>query len=317
MRSQVFLVISLILMSFALFGCGNNQSAMDKSPYIGGTNGLLVSFMDSFPPDSVFDGGTDPFDIVVNLKNDGEFDIPAGGVIVRLSGIDATQFGLGEGVMKQVINSQINSKKKGSEGNTIPGDEAVAEFKGFNQVTPLTGTMAFPLRADVCYSYGTTATTNLCYRKDLRTTESGVCKVEETKKVFNSGAPVQVTDLQEFPKGADGISFTFTVALKGNGLVYKDSVQDCTDATRTDKGWVYVDVKTDLQGLTCRGLKDASGGSTGTTAGYARLADGKAIIQCDQAANVDTDFVRPLNIYLKYKYGDDVSSTLIVKHAAE
>ncbi|MBW2988550.1 hypothetical protein DRJ48_02685 [Candidatus Woesearchaeota archaeon] len=310
MRTRPLLVLLLILL---VVGCQQGKGpTTEKSPYIGGTNGLLISFMDNFPPAEVFDGGEDPFDIVVNLKNDGEFDIPAGEIRVSISGIQATEFNKNPGDMIKVLNQGLEGKKKDSEGNLIPGDEESVEFENFNHVSPLTGTMQYPVRADVCYLYGGIATTKLCFRKNLRSTEEGVCEVQGEKRVFNSGEPIQVQDFSEFVKGSQEIGFNFKIVKLGNGEVYKYTVRDCSEASYGDKNWVYVEIRTNEPGLECRGLKDGT-----ATSGFVRLSDGEATVNCEQPANVQTDFEKPINIYLKYRYREDITTTLIVKHTPE
>jgi hypothetical protein len=45
-----------------------------------------------------------------------------------------------------------------------------------------------------------------------------------------------------------------------------------------------------------------------------RLSEGYALVQCDQPSNAETDFEKPVDIFLKYRYSEDLSTTLVVKH---
>ncbi len=304
-----FLIITLLAV-LILVGCaGDDSGTTDKSPFIGGTNGLLLKFMDNFPPAEIFDGGDDPFDIMLTIENAGEFDIPAGELIVTISGIQANSFGLTPGSLTKRLDVLLEGKKKTSEGDTIPGGEETIEFLNLNHVSPLTGTMTFPLRADVSYLYGTTASAKLCYKTNLRLTEDAVCTVEGSKTVYNSAGPVQITELEEYVKGSGAIGIRFKVSLQSNGDVCKHTLAECRNAAHADQNLVHVKVVTNEAGLTCRGLRDGS-----ATEGYARLSEGEAVVQCDQPANVQNDFEKPVDIFLKYRYSEDMSTTLVVKH---
>ena len=43
---------------------------------MGGSDGVIINFEEAAPPEEVYDGGDFPFGVVVNLKNEGEFDVP-------------------------------------------------------------------------------------------------------------------------------------------------------------------------------------------------------------------------------------------------
>ncbi len=306
--------ILIILFAFILLvGCTpTDKTPIEKNPYIGGTNGLIISFRENAPPSDIFDGGDDPFDIVVNLKNEGEFNIPQGGAQLRISGIQAAEFGQNENNMRQTLNFEIPGKTKDSEDNVIPGGYEDVEFTNFNHAQPLTGTLTYPLRVDVCYLYGGLSTSKLCYKKNLRTTDTNICTVAESKQVFNSGQPIQVKDLTEYVKGSDRIGFTFKVVRLGNGETFKDTLANCDDATYQEKNRVFVNVDTGEAGLECRGLKDG-----GPASGYVRLSSGEAVVSCDQPAAVNSDYEKPMTITLRYKFQEDVSTHLVVKHTPE
>jgi hypothetical protein len=310
MKTSFLIAIFAIIL---LTGCTQETTTdFDKNPYIGGTNGLILTFRENAPPSEVFDGGEDPFDIVVNLKNEGEFNIPAGGAHLRVSGIQATEFGKTDSNLHQTLNYEIAGKIKDSEGNVIQGGYEDVEFVDLNKIGSLPGTMTYPLRVDVCYLYGGMATSKLCYKKDLRSTDNKICSVTGTKQVFNSGQPVHISELTQYVKGTNSIGFTFKVIRAGNGEIFMDTLTNCEDATHQNKDRVFVSVDTGEQGLECRGLRDGT-----ATQGYVRLASGEAIVSCDQPANVGSDFQKPLTISLRYRYREDVFTHLVVKHSPE
>ena len=223
-------IITTALIIIAFTGCaGDGGKPSAGSPFVGGTNGILMSFLEGNPPAEVTDGEQFPFKVVVKLKNDGEATIPAGWMKLSLSGIDPVEFSAKESDMSQPTGEEekLIRTYKDVEGNTIEGGTAYISFPpndddSFNYKGSLSGNMPFTIRADACYRYGTMATSKLCLKRNvLEPDKEGVCKVTESKAVYNSGGPVQITSLQEGVGGRNRISFTFTVAHKGNGNMYQ------------------------------------------------------------------------------------------------
>ena len=85
MKSKSF-ILGLILVSLVLAGC-DGDSSTNTNPFVGGEQGLAVSYRPLYPPEEVFDCGDDVFDVEVILNNQGEYDIKQGEAIVTLSGI--------------------------------------------------------------------------------------------------------------------------------------------------------------------------------------------------------------------------------------
>ena len=68
-------IIALILVMGVLFltGCTTNPGSgktTQKDPFIGGTDGLVISFQKDAPPAEVFDRKNFPFQVEVKLKNE-------------------------------------------------------------------------------------------------------------------------------------------------------------------------------------------------------------------------------------------------------
>jgi len=175
------------------------------------------------------------------------------------------------------------------------------------------------LRADVCYKYETKATSKICIKSDLLdTTDDSVCTVAGDKTTHNSGAPIQVIQFSQSAIANDRIAFTFKVAKKANGNVYKTPTTGFNaceppagQSERSVEDKVYVEVDSGATDLKCSALKDGS-----DTTGYVTLygSDQSATIRCTQTADSATDFEKIVNINLKYEYEEYISTTLIVKH---
>jgi len=303
----IFTLSVFVLLLFAISGCRKKETGLSQSdPFIGGTTGLLLSFIESAPPEEVFDSGDYPFDVEVKLVNDGEYDIAKEKCRVKIKGVKPSDFGLTEADFIKYPEDEVLAKKKDAQGTIIEGITTYVTFSNFNFQGQVAGNTNYPIFADVCYKYGTKVMSQLCVKEDLLKEDSEVCKVTEKKTVYNSGAPVQVIDFEESARGRDKISFTFKITHKGNGDIYgKDT--DC-NSIRSNENKVWVNVDTDIEGTECSGLSEGS-----ATSGYVILYGGERVVRCTQPVTTEIDYVKPVNINIEYDYSDDISTTLIVK----
>jgi hypothetical protein len=303
--------LKIILIS-ALFlfvvGCEKEQASPKESPFIGGTTGFLLSFDKDMPPAEVYDGGDFPFDVVVKLKNEGEYSVSKENIEVRLSGVDPREFGKSESDFIKHPDEDLEKTYKNSEGKRIEGTTTYVVFSGLNHNEELIGNTPYTIRADVCYNYATDVNSMLCIKKGQTDKEGDVCKVNEEKAVYNSGGPVQVTEFTETPRGSNRFNFQFTMEHKGNGGIYEKG-SNCEE-TRAKENKVYVTVDTGMDGLICTGL------TGGETSGYVTLYGGERTITCTQEAETSTDFERPVNINIEYDYMDEISTNVLVKHSS-
>lgn len=313
---KMTVMIGLAIAMMLLAGCDGKTKAGTTDPFLGGTNGILLAFMDDAPPGEVFDGGDFPFSIVVTLKNDGEWEVPAEKGTLSISGINPAEFGVTDAGLVKKIPESLEASSKDAEGNVIPGTVLLVEFPEMVYAGTLVGNRIFPVRANLCYEYGTRATSSLCVRANLRdTSDSPVCTVNEDKTVYSSGAPVVITTFQEAVSGASSVRFTFTISHKNNGNIYKLG-SGCDGSVYANRNKIHVTVDSGLEGLKCSGL---SGGDD--TSGYVTLSTedraGERVITCTQTIDSQTDFDQPVNIELTYDYKDHIDTELLVKHAGE
>lgn len=309
-------VILTAFLFLVLLGCKGGTSkapAIDlQSPFIGGTNGLQLSFQDLRK--EVFDAGSDPFDIVVRLENKGETLVPKDKVRVKISGINPVEFSKSEADLTRNPSDDVIENRKTPQGNTITGPPAFAEFLGLNHKNIIEGaSIPYTIKAEVCYLYRTKALSKLCFRENLLTPESGgICEINADKPVHNSGAPVQITNLKESTRNKDRIGFTFDVRNAGSGNVFERS-KNCDKSVRQNENKVYVKVDTGMSGLTCTGL-DTSGTSA---EGYVTLYNGFKTISCTQPVSTNTDFEQIINIEASYDYEQSIQTQITVKKSGE
>jgi len=304
MRKEIVFLAALAL--FLAAGCkGGEQAAGTGAPFIGGSSGVTISFIDF--RSQVFDSGEDPFDLTLQLTNAGEWEVAKEDVRVTLTGINPQEFGKHVEDFVARPTDDIVEKFKDSSGNIIESAPVTVEFTNINYQNALTGaSLDFPLVASVCYKYGTNAASKLCVRKNiLNPEEGGLCEINEPKEAFNSGAPVQIENLKETARAGDKIGFTFDVVQKASGKVFEEGTGCLTE----DKVKLRVDAR--LSGLSCTGL--VSSGSAAE--GIITLFSGKKTISCTQQIGRADDYEQLLSITLGYDYEESTQTTLTVKRA--
>ena len=304
---KVFLI--LVLLSIALAGCDGEEAPSSTTPFLPGTTGLLMNLMEDSPPSEVYDGGSSQFQVAVKLRNEGEWNVLAGEAIVKISGIDPVEFGKQPSEMIQKVDEDLIRTYKDAEGNIIEGTQTVVEFDDFNYAGSIPGNMQFPIRADVCYTYGTKAISKLCVKEDLYdTSEGGLCVVSAEKEVFSSKAPIKITSMKESVRGKEKIGFTFKIEHMGNGGIFQKGSECNTEGIAfEDKIWVEVNTK--MEGLKCNGLQDGTDSS-----GYITMYGAERSITCTQPVDVLTDYEKAIDITLIYDYKEDRTKQLLLKH---
>jgi len=295
-----------------LFGCQNTtkEVAIDTNPFVGGSQGLVLNFQNLRA--DVFDGGNDPFDVVVRLENKGESLVKAEDAIVKLSGFNAVDFGKSESFLTAVSPEDVIEMRKDPQGVVMPGPQVFVEYPGLNFAKKIAGTSAtFTVRADVCYLYTTRAVSKLCIRDNLLTPSAGgICEINADKTVFNSGAPVQIANFRESARAKDKVGFSFEIKNSGTGSVFERN-SDCDTADRKKENRVYVAVSTGLSGLTCTGLESTASG----VEGFVSLYSGTKIVSCAQSVSTRSDFEQLVNVVVIYDYGERTQSTFNVKNS--
>ncbi len=307
----VFLLLILAFLTIAQEGCQSKEDSGPNKidPYIGGIGGLSIQFADGAPPDEVFDNKQWTFDVEVKIENVGEFDVKKEDVTVYLSGLNPYDFGKTESdFIKNGITEDLVATYKDFEGNIIESPEVYVTFPGLTYQHELTANKEFPVRADVCYTYGTEAAANGCVRQNvLSVDKDAVCQVNEEKTVYNSGAPIQVTKFTEQPSGSDKIRYLFTISHKGSGRVYLPGSR-CPRSDRSAENKIHFKIDSNVADLSCNGLIGGSGKE-----GDVLLNNGERVIQCVQQTSSSLDYIDTITITLTYDYKQSIDKNLLVK----
>ncbi|PIU30208.1 hypothetical protein COT07_01925 [Candidatus Woesearchaeota archaeon CG07_land_8_20_14_0_80_44_23] len=311
MRSEKMdkkILMAILLIGIALtFGC-NTSNTNKRSTFVGGTNGILINFEENAPPNQVYDSGSNPFDVVVMLTNDGEYTVPKDKVTVSIIGIDPAAFGQSPAALSKHPTDDLQGVTKDASNNKQPSIPVAVEFNNFNYLGKVLGDLQYNIIAQVCYNYQTNANVMLCIKSNLMDTKSTVCNLNEKKTVENSGAPVQITLFTQSVGGKDKIGFQFTIEQKGNGNIFMSGLS-CAD-TFANRDKVYVTVDTGLPGLKCTGFTSGNDNS-----GFMTLYQGKRTINCVQQidTSVDSKYEKAVTITANYDYLEMKSQPIVVK----
>lgn len=302
-----------ILFSTLIVSCNQKEAVQAGTPFIGGTQGIELSFYENAPPKEVFDGGQFPFDVVVKIKNNGEWFVNKREIAVIVDGIRPEEFGKTTDDLTKQPAEDIEAKRKDAENNIIEASPVFVEFKSFNHASPIVGvSQKFPFRIKACYAYGTTANSLLCVKKNLMgADEGGICKIDEQKTIHNSGAPVQFLEMKESKRAANKIGFSFKVAHSGQGDLFKpESTCDFGERTSIDK--IYISVDSGMSGLSCTGLNP---GEDTTREGEITLYGGEKVISCVQEIKSPANYEFPIILKAEYRYYNSISTEVAVKHS--
>lgn len=314
-KKSALLVIVLLIF---LVGCTEKEdtTSLKGKAFVGGTEGLAMSFLPGQPPEEVFDTDN-PFQVAVKVENKGEYNIEkASDVVVTITGINPSNFKVSSGQLTRNSPEPLDAVRIDSSGNKINGDNVVVDFPEMNYFSTIQGSAKFTIRANACYEYGTKTQGKLCTRKDLRGTtgEEGTCEVDTDISLENSAAPIQIKNMKQNVAGSNKIDFFFTITQSGAAADSLHKIGTSCGTEVADRDIVYMEVKdTGLGTLSCSGIK---GGAA--TAGYVTLYGGSAEVRCSQIISESNmiDAEVPLEINLKYGYKQFIDKEIIVKHAS-
>ncbi len=220
----------------------------------------------------------------------------------------------------------MTGAKLDSQGNPIAGAIYYYEFKDLCYNKTITGSYSFPIRANMCYTYGTKAAAQLCILSDLtgktrKTGETPLCEPTDTNvPVENSGAPVHVANFVQSVTGTNKISFSFNIKNAGSSDNRVSKRGSGCSPEPSKKDMIYVKVDTGLSTVTCSGLKEPVT-TDSKTEGYVKLfgetsGSEERAVYCtiDLGTSERSDFKKQVNIELTYDFKQFVNTDLLVKH---
>jgi len=183
--------VVLLFLIAACNGGGEISSGAPTTPFLGGSQGLEIGFLGGSPPGEVTDADSFPFNVIVKIKNLGEFNLGKEEVNVSLIGISPNDFNMDAvNITGKIPEDDPVGRQRDSEGNIIEPVETFVEFPQgadnkkleFNFKGDVTGNTIFVFRADVCYKYNTVVLSEICvlYHQN----QKDRCQLEEIQQKF-------------------------------------------------------------------------------------------------------------------------------------
>ncbi|MFA6089350.1 MAG: hypothetical protein WC755_05775 [Candidatus Woesearchaeota archaeon] len=287
----------ILAISLLLFGCGGTQTTNNGKIYVGGTSGLQFVFNTPFGSsiggkDIVYEQ-SDTFNIEVNVKNMGEYDIKAGDLKLKLTGVKVSDFTNLKGTAQNL--GALNKIEKGiklfnEEDITFKTDVT----KSLKYAADVTSRFDPPVTAWACYPYTTELSSTICFKSNKNTLTT--CSIEGAKEFDNSGAPLQVTAVTQTP-GNSKVTVIIEVKNVGTGKIYKISskacsLEDTVDAPNRENANKFT-VEVMKGGLVCDGTQDSP---------IRIKEDGTATIRCEKTITNDEAYADQLTLKLNYQY---------------
>lgn len=215
MKKLSILLISAIII---LSGCGTNIGTTPfATNYKTGTGGIEARFLQGSPPSIVFEDR--PFEISIELKNTGGYDVVADQGVVNIITDPASQL------------LEASEQTFSAEGKSLNNPQGAIDVKTFQakaaKIPSPSEQQDSTIQAQICYPYQTDLSASICIDTDIENKlAKKPCKL--TNPSFSGqGAPVAVTNVQTelIPLGDKIIPrFTLTVANKGSGQVVQDDL---------------------------------------------------------------------------------------------
>ncbi|HME87370.1 MAG TPA: hypothetical protein VKE88_03075 [Candidatus Nanoarchaeia archaeon] len=316
MTRKIGVSLFVLFLLFFATGCKQQEtSSLTGKAFVGGTDGLQMTFLTGLPPADVFDIDS-PFQIGVKVENKGEFDITnAQDIKVSITGINPSDFKVTSSDLQKSSPDPLKGVSIDTSGNVVAGDYTTIEFPEMQYFTTVSGSVPFTVRANVCYEYGTKTQGQLCIRKDLRgvSGEAGVCNPNREVPAENSGAPVRITNIKQNVAGPNKVDFFFTITQSGSATDSLHKMGTACDTTLANRDVVWVEVTdTGLGDLSCSGLKDGNGKTTG----FVTLFNGVREVRCSQTVTSPDDFEKVVNVNMKYAYKEFIDTRVTLKHAS-
>jgi len=294
----MFVVATLLISSCN----GEDEEISVSTAYVGGVEGVSLSFLEGAPINEFVVGGDVPVKLL--LRNEGEHDLDENSIEVRLWGVDMASFGLSSNYVS--VDSSLRGVQKGL---IEEGAEKIVDMGTMNYGGTVVTSLDVVLKSDVCYPYTTSANLNLCMSSGAieNVEEEAACSVGGNKVVSGSvsSGPVQLTSLTEQFEGSNRLVFKFKVENSGNGNVYRTG-SSCTDLVtasnqRLNEDITHVTLPEDFLCFFSEGDE--------SNEGDIKLGPGaeKTLTCYVEVENQGFSFERNIDMSLEYKYIDTSS----------
>ncbi|MBT4334546.1 hypothetical protein HOD61_01895 [archaeon] len=297
MKSKLFLIISVGLLLF-MSGCGTEE-LISQGPFKGGSEGLVLSFIEGAPYTSFSQGEIVSFKTL--LSNKGEFDISAGQAKVKL-------FGFSEDAWPALNTNFVSNTLDlmGIDQTLETGGENIISLGEGSYVKQIYGSYEQPIYARLCYPYETKLFSNVCMSSNkIKQTGVEICDISGEKLISGavSSGPIQVISLTESYLSSTGIRFAFVIENKEGGKVYSID-RDCESFGLMDEGKIKVEVIP--SDVVCHFTTGQS------NIGEVSLKEGSKTLICDKSIISTDSYSDVIELKISYKYETEISTIMNV-----
>jgi len=301
-----YLLVVLVLLVVFISGC--NDDPVSIGAFVGGSDGVDISFVEGAPLSEFTQGQEIPVSVL--LKNNGEDDIAENLAEVQLYGLPFDEYGLDDNYKK--VEGQLRGIKKDF---LEEGGEQVISMGTLKYNREVSGFTDKQLFARVCYPYKTKAVVTSCATsKNIDIVEeTSVCDVEGEKIISGgvSSGPIQVTSFTEQLSGSSSVSFKLVIANSGIGDVYAfDSVcSSLSDPVTLAAKKEMVKLTVSPSDINCNFVSGES------NVGFVKVGIEPKNVICTMNIDGSSSYERDIDIELDYKYVEDISVNIKILEA--
>lgn len=320
---KILLVLSIVLMLF-ISGCTSSTSGkkngFELGSFNGGSDALSIEFAPASPPEKIRDQSLQPFSVRLVVENLGEYDIPENSAYITLSGFNPADLGMTAAQTTSTLIGLRGFKKQGD--SLIPGMKNPVAFDNLAYVNEVVSTMPITIFANICYPYQTKAFAKICINGNTVPsidTKAQICEIEGDKQFANSGGPVKIENVKQYPAGSSSIRVQFDIVhtpSSTDASVYEPNSinSQCQiggfSASSSDayfkRDKIKYTVNTSISGLNC----DA----TGTNTNVVTLTNNRYTVSCIQDTTNQPEYENAMVVTLDYEYLDRISKSVQVEH---
>jgi|APSaa5957512576_1039674.scaffolds.fasta_scaffold35953_1 hypothetical protein len=306
---KIILTLLVLFVVFATSCTGDDDTPTSESPYIGGSNGLGLSF-EATAPLAEFTQD-DEVDVRLKVINRGEQELLENTAKVKLYGVSPTEFNTLSFDYFNVESSLFPAEKDIFEvGGQATVDMGKIDYNGLIS----SGYIERDIYAKICYPYKTKANVEACITSQ-RIEQSGSANIcshqgEKVKDGFVSSGPIQITTFTEEPRGVDEIIFRIGFQNKrytdnNKGQVFSKDA-GCEDM-ESSFGSVQHDGKIFVKILPETALCSFSNGQY--SEGFLTLNRGEEkMLVCTMQVEGDSEYIQGVDIEVDYNYIDSTTT---------
>ncbi len=326
-NAGIALLLGVLLAGCTGIGIGGEKSSTSSLENIRqGTEGMVISFLTTYPKDIIVGGGEGTGstkgigeDIIFTLRaeNRGAYPEQGGPGMsgdIWLSGYDPRVITFAEepysGAIASLGMGDLQLYGKTPYGPV--GDSGIIDFKGKINMDKLTeGKYSPTILGNACYYYETAAQPQICIEKEpLALFVKKACSAKDVS-LSSQGAPVAVTKVEQLSTPSK-VQFKITFKNVGKGMVINPKVGDCKKDS-VAKIQRYDTDRIQIEEVSIAGSQLACSG-TGTESAEKKvvhLLDGTGFATCsiplaDVYTGTTPAFATPLNIRVSYLYKETI-----------